>query len=67
MPFAKGVSAKSYDFDELGNETTINYAKMSEIVKKSGFSGWIGIEWEGENISEEEGIKKTLALVKKHF
>jgi sugar phosphate isomerase/epimerase len=67
MPFAKGVSAKSYDFDASGNETTIDYARMAEIVKTSGYSGWIGIEWEGNTLTEEEGIKATLALVKKHF
>ncbi|MBK6566739.1 MAG: TIM barrel protein [Saprospiraceae bacterium] len=67
MPFAKGVSAKSYEFDATGNETTIDYARMAEIVKSAGYSGWIGIEWEGNKMTEEEGIKATLALVKKHF
>ena len=67
MPYAKGVSAKSYAFDAHGNETTIDFAMMADIVKKSTFSGFIGIEWEGNGMSEEEGIKATLALVKKHF
>lgn len=67
MPYAKGVSAKSYGFDASGNETTIDYALMAEIVKASDFKGFVGVEWEGNDISEEEGIKKTLALVKKHF
>ena len=35
MPYAKAVSAKSYDFDENGNETTIDYIKMLKIVKES--------------------------------
>lgn len=67
MPFAKGVSAKSYAFDKDGNETTIDYAKMADIVKKTKFSGFIGIEWEGDGMTEEEGITATLSLVKKHF
>ena len=33
MPFAKSVSAKSYDFDN-GNETKIDYAKMIDIIKE---------------------------------
>lgn len=33
MPYAKGVSAKSYDFDAQGNETTIDYRKMLKIVR----------------------------------
>jgi sugar phosphate isomerase/epimerase len=67
IPYAKGVSAKSYGFDASGNETTIDYALMAEIVKASNFQGYVGVEWEGNDISEEEGIKKTLELVKKHF
>ena len=29
----KGVSAKAYKFDAAGNETTIDFKKMQEIVK----------------------------------
>ena len=47
MPKAFAVSAKSYDFDENGNETTIDYKKMLEIVKGFGYSGYIGVEYEG--------------------
>lgn len=63
MPKAFGVSAKSYDFNEYGYETTIDYAKMLQIVKDSGFKGIIGIEYQGETISEIEGIIATRALL----
>ncbi|MDH7448096.1 sugar phosphate isomerase/epimerase family protein [Aquimarina sp. 2201CG14-23] len=63
MPFAKGVSAKSYDFDTNGHETTINYKKMLEIVKASGYQGHIGVEYEGERLSEIEGIIATRDLL----
>lgn len=63
MPRAKGVSAKSYDFDENGNETTIDYVKMIQIVKDAGFNGIIGIEYEGERLSEIEGIIATRELL----
>ena len=63
MPFAKGVSAKSYEFDELGNETKIDYYKMLRIVKDSGYRGYIGIEYEGQVLSESEGIKATKLLL----
>ncbi len=65
MPFAKGVSAKSHDFDALGNETETDYKKMLQIVKAAGFTGYIGIEYEGEVLSEDEGIRKTKALLEK--
>lgn len=65
MPFAKGVSAKSIDFDGSGNETTMDYTKLLSIVKNAGFKGYIGIEYEGKKLSEEEGIKATKKLLEK--
>ena len=65
MPYAKGVSAKSHDFDENGNETQTDFYKMLKIVKDSAFKGFIGIEYEGSTLSEEEGIAATLALLNK--
>jgi len=63
MPFAKGVSAKSYDFNDAGDETTLDYYKMMDIVHKSGFQGFVGVEYEGED--PIPGIKATKALVEK--
>ena len=65
MPYAKGVSAKSHAFDANGNDTGIDYAKMMDIVKKAGYKGYVGIEFEGDKISEDEGIKLTKALLEK--
>lgn len=65
MPFAKGVSAKSYDFDEKGNCIETDYHRMLKIVKDAGFKGYIGIEYEGDKVSEEDGIKKTKMLLEK--
>jgi len=63
MPFAKAVSAKSYDFNEKGDETKIDYTKMLQIVKDAGYSGYIGIEYEGDRLSEEAGILATKNLL----
>lgn len=65
MPYAKGVSAKSYAFDSDGNETTIDFEKMLQIVKDAGYTGYIGIEYEGSNLSETEGIRATKQLLEK--
>jgi sugar phosphate isomerase/epimerase len=67
VPFAKGVSAKSHNFDENGNETGIDYKKMIQIVKDSGYEGYIGIEYEGDKLSERDGIIATRNLLKKIF
>lgn len=65
MPFAKGVSAKSHDFDAEGNETKTDYRKMMKIVLEAGYRGWVGIEYEGGKLSEPEGIKATKKLLEK--
>ncbi len=63
MPFAKAVSAKSYDFDSNGNETTIDFPRMIAVVKKSTYKGYFGIEYEGSRLSEDEGIIATKKLL----
>ena len=65
MPFAKGVSAKAYDFDQNGNVIETDYMKMMEIIKESGFKGIVGIEYEGSKIDEYEGIRKTKAILER--
>jgi sugar phosphate isomerase/epimerase len=65
MPFAKGVSAKSYSFDESGNETRIDYRRMLQIVLDAGYHGHIGIEWEGQRPEEVEGIRLTQKLLER--
>ena len=65
LPYAKGVSAKTFAFDANGNETTIDFLKMMKLVKKSGYTGYIGIEYEGGSVSEDEGILATKKLLEK--
>ncbi|MDI9860196.1 sugar phosphate isomerase/epimerase family protein [Flectobacillus roseus] len=65
MPFAKGVSAKTNVFDADGNERVMDYVRLMKIVKDAGFKGIVGIEFEGEELSEDEGIKATLKLLQK--
>lgn len=66
MPYAKGVSAKSNVFDTAGNEAKIDYEKMLKIVKKAGYRGYIGIEYEGKELSEIEGIVATKKLLERY-
>ena len=63
MPAAKAVSAKSYAFDENGNETTIDFVRMLQIIKDSGYKGYISVELDIDNNSEREGIKATKDLL----
>ena len=63
MPAAKAVSAKSYAFDENGNETTIDFVKMLQIVKDSGYKGYISVELDADGKNEKEGIIATRNLL----
>jgi len=65
MPYAKSVSAKSFDFDENGDETKIDYRRMMKIVLDAGYNGYVGIEYEGDRLSETEGITATKKLLEK--
>ena len=63
MPFAHGVSAKSYDFDDKGHEVKLDFARILKIVTDAGYKGHVGIEYEGSKLSESEGILATKKLL----
>jgi sugar phosphate isomerase/epimerase len=63
MPYAKGVSAKSYNFDGQGRETALDYARILKIVTDAGYHGFVGIEYEGNRLSEPDGIRATKKLL----
>lgn len=65
MPYAHAVSAKSYAFDGEGNETKIDFQRMMDTVRAHGYDGYVGIEFEGEELSEEKGITATKALLQR--
>ena len=63
LPHAKGVSAKAYNFHTNGVHRNFDYEKMLFLVKAQNFNGHIGIEYEGTELSEADGIRAT----KKHL
>ena len=65
LPFAKGVSAKSHAFDAAGNETATDYRRMLALVLAAGYHGYVGIEYEGKDLSEPEGIRATKTLLER--
>ena len=66
MPFAKAVSAKSHQFNDEGNEVRTDYAKMMGIVRDAGYTGYVGIEWEGGKPSEHAGILLTKRVLERN-
>ena len=67
MPYAKAVSAKSYDFDTKGEESTIDFKRIIDITKEFNYDGYYGIEYEGLNLGENDGIIKTKKLLEKYL
>ena len=65
MPYAQGVSAKSYAFDANGEETSMDFSKILGLVKDSGFSGFIGVEFEGQVEDPLPGMLATKTLIEK--
>jgi L-ribulose-5-phosphate 3-epimerase len=63
MPYAKGVSAKSYDFDATGRESNLDFTRILKIVTDAGYHGHVGIEYEGSKLSEPDGIIATKKLL----
>ena len=64
-PYAKGVSAKFYNFDDKGNCVETDYPRIMKIVKDSGFKGIVGIEYEGDGLDEYEGIRRSKAVLER--
>lgn len=75
MPYAKGISAKTHKFDASGNDLETDFRKMFKIIKDAGFSGYVGIEYEGGFMNQynptagylpdAEGVKATKVLLEK--
>ena len=65
LPYAKAVSAKSNTFDAAGNETQTDFYRVLKMVKDVNYNGFIGIEYEGSALSEDEGVQKTYDLLVK--
>ncbi len=63
MPFAKAVSAKTHHFDESGDESDKDYLRLMRTVRDAYYRGWVGIEWEGDQLLERDGILKTRDLL----
>ena len=65
LPKAFAVSAKSHDFDQAGNETHTDFKRMLQLVKDAGYTGFIGVEYEGQQLDEIRGILATKELLLK--
>ncbi len=65
MPFAKGIHAKSHEFDGEGAEVRTDYHRMMKLVLAAGYRGWVGIAYDGKALPEPDGIRATKRLLER--
>lgn len=64
-PFAKAVSAKVIEYDGAGNEANIDFHRMMRIVLDTGYRGYVSLEYEGDQMSEMEGMRAMVRLMER--
>lgn len=66
LPYSESVSAKSWNFDEEGNEKSLSYFRLIRSINDVEYKKIIAIEYEGEKMSPVEGVKATKKLLELH-
>ena len=70
LPFAKGISAKSINFDKNGEEVNTDFGRMISLIKSYNFKGFMSIEYEGAfsgYLDNHDGILATKKLIEKYL
>ena len=77
LPFAKGISAKSHEFNSMGEETSTDFSRMMDIISSSSYEGYITIEYEGammkmfggkgDYLDPHDGVQATKSLINKYI
>ena len=66
FPYAYNVHAKTHHFDETGEETETDFARVIRMLKDVGYADCVSIEFEGPG-DQIEGVKQTKALIEKYL
>lgn len=61
------VHAKTYDFNEKGEQDKFDFDKCMEIAKGHHYDGWYSVEFEGWTGDQPDGIKRTIAMLNRHL
>ncbi len=62
-PYTRVAHAKIHGFDEQGQEIETDFAEAMRILLTSGFRGWVSVEYEGDGLTEDEGVAETKRLL----
>jgi L-ribulose-5-phosphate 3-epimerase len=50
-------------FDADGNEVNIDYVRMLRFIRDSGYDGFLGVEYGGDQVPSDKGIRMTIDLI----
>jgi len=64
--YAAVVHAKTFEFNEKGEDTKIDVKRCVNILRQEGFHGYYSVEFEGQG-DQREGVRKTIALLKRYL
>jgi len=63
--YASACHIKTFSFDEDGNEQSADIPRAMHILMDAGYDGCWGIESVPREIDEYEGVRRTIALIKR--
>ena len=64
-PYARSTHFKTFQFDDEGNEVTVDVPKVIGILLDAGYAGCWGVESVPEDGDEYGAVRKTIALIRK--
>lgn len=65
VPYTRAVHIKSWEFDETGNDPTVDLPKVIRMLADAGYQGCWGIESVSRDGDEYGGARKSIALVRR--
>lgn len=64
-PYARAVHVKTFEFDETGNDPSVDLARVIKRLVSSGYDGVWGIESVPKDGDEYGAVQKTKALIER--
>jgi sugar phosphate isomerase/epimerase len=61
MPQVIHVHGKFFGIDENGEDPSIDYKEHVRVFKAGGYRGYFSSEWEGHQVSDDDGFEKVIA------
>jgi sugar phosphate isomerase/epimerase len=63
--YARATHIKTFSFNQQGDEPSVDIPRAMQILMDAGYNGCWGIESCPHNGDEYEGVRKTIALIKR--